>query len=322
MPAGGALIAGLATVAGGVMGSNAAKKEAKAARDAQLAALAQYAGVQLPNLGEQELDLLLPELVGQLSPEMNQQELLQDSQQIQDPVIKELQMQALRDMAEIGEGGMRPEDVAAYREMRRSVEADNQANQEKILQDMQRRGQLGSGMELAAKLQANQAATDRLSQGGDRLSQDAASRALQALSQTGNMGSQLTSQNFQEQSARDAINKFNTTNRQDIVNSNVGLRNQAQATNLAARQQMANERVNLQNDQQKYNKGLAQTGFQNQMQLASGKAGQYNNMANTSQQNAANTAQSYAQIGSGVGNIFAGVANNMMQKKSKTDFDE
>ncbi len=305
----GAIGAVASPLIGGLLGSNSAKKQARAAADARAAALAQYAGIALPNMSEQELDILLPELQGQLNPEMNQFETLQDSAQVQDPLIKQMQMQALQDMSEIGQGGMRPEDVAAYREMRRSVEADNQSNQEKILQDMQRRGQLGSGMELAAKLQANQAATDRLSQGGDRLSQDAASRALQALSQTGNMGSQITSQNFQEQSARDAINKFNTNNRQDIVNSNVGTRNAAQASNLAARQNLADQRVNMQNQQQQYNKGLIQQNFGNQMRLADAKAGQYGNQAQAADQAAANRAASGAQIGAGAGSAFAGIMN-------------
>lgn len=305
----GAIGAVASPIIGGLIGSNSAKKQAQAAADARAAALAQYAGLTIPGVGEQSLDYTLPELQGLINPEANQIETLQNSQQVQDPAVKELQMKALEQMSNISKGGLTDADMAAYRDVRRSVEGDNQANQEKILQDMQRRGALGSGMELAAKLQANQGATDRLSSGGDNLAQQAASRALQALTQTSNMGNQITDQNFKEQAAADAINNFNTRNRQDVTNSNVGLRNAAQATNLAARQANADQKVALQNQQQQYNKGLIQQQYNNQMGLASAKAGQYQGIAQNAQQNAANAAQSGAQIGSGVGSAFAGLMN-------------
>jgi G:T/U-mismatch repair DNA glycosylase len=314
----GAIGAVASPIIGGLFGSRSAKKQARAAADARAAALAEYAKVVLPGISEQELDLILPELQGEINPELNQIETLQDSQQIQDPAIKEMQMKALEDMAGISKGGLREEDMAAFREMRRNVESENQANQEKILQDMQRRGTMGSGMELAAKLQANQAATDRMSAGGDRLAQEAATRALQALTQTSNMGGQLTDQNFREQSAKDAINQFNTRNRQDVGNANVSAKNAAQSANLAARQNLADQRVNMQNQQQQYNKGLIQQNYNNQMGMASAKAGQYAGVAQASDQAASNAAQSGAQLGAGVGSAFAGMMNYFGKDKKTT----
>lgn len=313
-----AVIGGVAAVGSGAMAANSAKKGMKGAQASQAAALAQYNDLSTPNVSEQELDLTLPELVGQYNPEMNVMETLQESNQVQDPAVKDLQMKALQDMAEISEGGLRDEDIAAFREMRRSVEGENQANQEKILQDMQRRGTLGSGMELAAKLQGNQAATDRLSSGGDKLTQEAASRALQALAQTSNMGGQITNQNFREQAASDAINEFNTRNRQDVGNTNISSRNQAQAANLASRQALADQQVALKNQQQQYNKQLKQQEFNNQMSLASGRAGQYQGIANTQMQDAANRAASGAQMGIGIGNAVAGIANAFGNTKATT----
>lgn len=171
-------------------------------------------------------------------------------------------------------------------------------------------------MELAAKLQANQGATDRMSAGGDRLAQEAAQRALQALTQTSNMGNQITDQNFRQQAAADAINQFNTRNRQDVNNSNVSARNAAQATNLAARQNLADQRVNLQNQQQQQNKALLQQQFNNQMGLASAKAGQYQGIAQSADQAAAARAQSGAQLGAGIGSAFAGMANYFGNKNT------
>jgi hypothetical protein len=173
-------------------------------------------------------------------------------------------------------------------------------------------------MELAAKLQANQSATDRLSSGGDKLTQEAAERALQALSKTSSMGSQLTDQNFREQAAQDAINQFNTRNRQDVANTNIASRNQAQAANLASRQALADQQVALKNRQQEYNKQLKQQEFNNQMSLASGRAGQYNGIAQTQMQNAANQAQAGAQMGIGIGNAVAGIANAIGNTKATT----
>jgi gas vesicle protein len=114
-----AVVGGVAAVGGAAMSANAAKKGAKSAQASQAAALAQYNDISTPNVSEQELDLALPELVGQYNPEMNTIETLQESSQVQDPAIKELQMKALQDMAQISEGGLRDEDIAAFREMRR-----------------------------------------------------------------------------------------------------------------------------------------------------------------------------------------------------------
>lgn len=302
-----AVIGGAAAIGGAAMQANSAKKSADAARNMQNQALAQYSGIEAPTVSQQELDLALPELVGQYNPEMNQQVDYQNTLQHQDPEIKTMQMQALQQMADVSKKGLTDSDIAAYREMQNMVEGENQANQQSVLQNMQRRGTLGSGMELAAQLQNAQNAASRLSSGTNSLTQQAQARALQALTNTGNMGSQITNQNFKEQEAQDAINQYNARNRQDVTNSNVASKNQAQAANLTNRQNIANQQVALKNQQQQYNKGLIQQQLNNQLNVAAAKAGQYNANANMNNQIAANQATANANMLTGGANALTGL---------------
>ena len=79
---------------------------------------------------------------------------------------------------------------------------------------MAQRGVGGSGVELAARLGANQASADRMSRESDTLVQQAQQRAMDAMMNQANLGGQIRSQDYGEQSnlasARDAMNKFNT----------------------------------------------------------------------------------------------------------------
>lgn len=307
-----ALMPALASIAGGAIGSSESAGARSDQRRALMEALAQFQNIDVPTLQEQELQLSGPQYTGDYSSLLENLSTLGPSQMEQitsDPRLKNAQMSALDTLSEMGEGGLTEGEMAAMRELRRQSAAEAQAKQGQILQEMSQRGTLGGGMELASRMGAAQSGANRLSSEGDRLAQMAQERALQAISQKGNLAGNIRGQEFGEQSqmaqAADAISRFNAQNQQSVESRNVSASNQARLRNLQEKQRIAEQQNAIQNYQQEKNKALIPQQFQQQMQLAGAKSGQYGQQAQLSGQQAANTANMWAGIGSGVGGGIA-----------------
>lgn len=264
--------------AGAYAASREARKGAQAQADAAQAAASAFRGIPIPTIEEQSIILQNPDLMGQYTPEQIQvmQEMTQSAMENvkADPNAVEKQNEALNQINEIAQGGFTEGDMAAMRQSERGVNQANEARQKAILNAMASRGVLGSGMELAARLQSNQQAADQSSQQTDRILQEAQARSLAALGQQGSLAGQMRQQSVNEQTdvarARDAINQFNIQNRQRVAEANVANRNQAQMYNLQQKQALEDQRAALANQQQMHNKSLYQTQFANRM----GKEGQ------------------------------------------------
>lgn len=297
-----------APVVGGLIGADQARQGRRAAEHARAQALGQFAGIEIPDIEDQELALLSPEYIGDYEPVLEEAVELGPSEMAGieiDPRLQEAQMQALSQLSEIGEGGLTPGDVAAMRSMQRQVAGQEEARQNAILQEMARRGVGGSGLELAARMASSQGAADRASAQADELAQMAQARALQAITQAGSLGGQIRSQEFgeqaQEAAAADAIARFNAQNQQAMRARNVQAQQQAQARNLAEKQRLAERDTATRNYQQEANKRLIQQQFENQLGLGSARAGQYAGQAQAADAAAARSGQMWAGIGQGVG---------------------
>lgn len=305
-----------APIVGGMIGSGMARGDERAARGARQAALAQFLGIDVPTVAEQEVDFLLPEFMGEYAPGMEDVVELGPTAMegiALDPELRSAQMEALQRLSEVGEAGLTPGDVAAMRSLQRQVSGQEQARQEAILQEMARRGVAGSGQELAARLQSSQSAADRASEEANRMAQMAQARALEGITQAGSLGGRIRSQEFGEQadvaSARDAISRFNAANQQSVRQRNVEAQRQAQLRNLQEQQRLSEQQAATKNLQQQYNKELIQQRYQNQLDRASGAAGQYEGIARDRDRAAQRTADMWAGIGRGVGTgigAFAG----------------
>lgn len=309
-----------APVIGGVLGNVMSQGDAGRSGDAYRQALAQYAGISVPELEKLNLDQLSS--VGALNPQMEQALGLGPSAMegiALNPEMRAKQMEALQMFSDRAHQGLTPEDQAAFELARRSAAGEAQAKEGQILQNMQSRGMGGSGAELIARLQNGQSSADRQQQAGLQQAMASQQAKMAAAQQYGNMASGLRGQDFNEQSnvaqAKDLINRINQQNAQSVQQRNVGSSNQAQQFNLQNNQSIANQNVGLRNQQQMYNKGLAQQNFQNQMQRAGGLAGQYNNMGNYYGQQAQNTASMWSGLGKGIGGAFMGY--NQMQNANK-----
>jgi len=135
-----------------------------------------------------------------------------------DPELRQAQMSALDQLAREGKaGGLSIESRAALREAEGETSARERGSREAILQDMARRGMSGSGNELAAALTNQQGAAERNSAAGTRAAADARARALQAMTQSGQLAGAVRGQDFGETTTRagavDDRNRFNATQR-------------------------------------------------------------------------------------------------------------
>lgn len=162
-------------------------------------------------------------------------------------------MEALQEMRRVGRAG--GEDPIARAATQRALDAANRASQgrqQAILQDMARRGTLGSGAELAASLQGASDAMGRAGEAARDAQADAYLRQLQAMRDAGRMGMQLSEQEM-GRAERDTniINAFNqraTAAAQRQADQRAQQMNQAQMMDIGERQRIsdANERARYQ----------------------------------------------------------------------------
>lgn len=304
-----------APVIGGIIGQQASQGSIDAANAARQAALAQYAGINVPTIAQQTLSLQNQNSAGTLTPQQEQAIALGQSNLGNislDPRLASSQMNALQQTQAIANGQPSAADMAGFQLAQQNAAANLTSQNSKVLQDMQQRGQAGSGAELLAKLKNNQDSAQTLATQQLEQAQAMQQARLAALSSQAQMGSNLTNQQYGQQAnlanANDAIAKYNAQNSQAVGNTNVSANNNAQAANLQNAQNISNANTAINNQGQIANKGLYQTQFNNQMGLAGAKAGQYGNIAGAAQTQAGNTASQDATIGQGVGQALAGFA--------------
>lgn len=211
-----------------VLGQSKADAEHNAARQLKLDGLKDWTNINTPELQTADLQL-------------------QDSAGIngftEDSNLRRYQMQALEGLSgEVTNQGMTPEDALAVNRARQQAGSMDAGFRGAASQANAQRGMGSSVGAYAGQLGAGQGATNRGADMGMQAGADARQRYMQALDslsgQTGQMRGQEFGQASQRGAAQDAINRFNT-----------GQRTQTQ----------------------QYNLGLGQQDFMNQMNLAGGR---------------------------------------------------
>lgn len=308
-------------IAGAISSNSAAGKAANTARAGQEAfrELEQY----LPAIQAGELSFEELISAGILSPEAEEIVRQQDSEMkgiSLDPELRKAQLGALRDFQGIADaGGMDARSVANLAQAQSTIGQQERGSREAILQNAAQRGIGGSGLELAAQLQNQQSAADRMSLQGTQSAADANDRRLAALSQVAGLGGQIRGQDFGEQekiaSAQDAINRFNAANTQDVQMRNVAGRNNAQAQNLAERQRIMDQNVGMRNSQQQYNKELTQRDFENRYKIAQGVGQQAQGAASAQMAGGQAVANSLGGLGQTLAGVGASIYANQPGKK-------
>lgn len=297
-----------APVVGGIIGADQAQKDRHAASQARLLALAQFAGIELPEIEKMLYQLSGPEYAGDYQAALEAATEIGPSayEGIQlDPRMAEAQMQALQQISELGEVGLTQGEKAAAMELQREAAAQGRAQQNAVMQEMARRGVAGGGQELAQRLASSQAAADRMSRHGNQLAQMAQARAMEAIAQKGNMAGQIRGQEFSEQAraaeAADRLAQWAAQNRAGVQQRNVGSTNQAALRNLQEKQRLGEQRTQLRNIEEQRRASLHGEQFDRELALASARAGIHGGQAGASDKYAKERAEMWAGIGSGVG---------------------
>lgn len=144
---------------------------------------------------------------------------------------------------------------------RQRAGADTRSRQQALEQNFARRGQLGSGMQFAAQLQAGQAAGNQQALAQMQAASDAQRRRLEALARGADVGASIYSQEMDLASQNtDIINRFNqrmANSRQAYEMSRMGALNDAQRYNLGMQQDIANANVRQRNRAQEMNQDRA-----------------------------------------------------------------
>lgn len=298
-----------APIIGGMLGNAASAGDRDRANQLSRTALEAIQGIRVPTPEEQRIILEELKRVGVYTPDMEVAYQQPDSEMKSistDPRLKQAQLNSLLKLQEIGsEGGMSMEDRARTAELTGELARQEQGQREAIIQNMAQRGVSGSGFELASQLTNQQGSATRASQQGMDIKAQAEKRALEALMSAGTLGGQIQSQDFSQQAqiaeAQDAINRFNTQNRQDVQARNVTSTNDGKLYNLDQDQKISDANVGTRNQQQVYNKELNQQYFRNQMDKGAALAGQYQNQAQRADASADRTQQMYTGAGQGIG---------------------
>ena len=106
--------------------------------------------------------------------------------------------------------------------------------------------------------------------------------------QQGELGGSIRSQDFSEQAAKaeaaDAINRFNTMNKQNVVSNNVNRTNDAKQFNLQNNQNIMNQNTGIRNAQTDANRDATQQVFDNKFKTASARSGVLQNQAQNNTQ--------------------------------------
>ena len=318
------LAAGGSAAIGGIANYFANMSAADRAKALQDKDMQEWMAINIPDPAQQKLAMERLVSQGTLTPEL-EHAVAQGSSELAkiqtNGANKSAQMRALSELENMGyNGGLRLQDKAALQEAQMQSQVADRGNRLAIQDDMARRGMGGSGFDLQAQLQGQQATGDRAARSALSVAAQAQDRALQSIMGAGDMATKYRNQDFSEQSekakAQDAINRFNTGNMQDVQQRNVGMRNRASEMNLTNAQRIADQNVGIANDEQKYNKGLYQQQFENQMARQRGISGVRGNQSTLE----LNRGEKEGNLYSNLGGAASGAATAYGAQQSQNDF--
>lgn len=297
-----------ASVVGGIMGSMSASKGRKQAAAASAAAFQELLNIGLPPDLSKEIILKQFKSEGILTPELEQDINIQESQvgQIkEDASLRGVQKEALDTLGQVSRSGLRAEDRGAFNELRAKTQQDSEAKRQQILQQMQAQGMGSSGANLMAQLQSAQAAEDSQSAGADRLASEASRRALDAVSQRAQLAGGVRTQDFGVNEARakalDDRNQFLYANSASRQSANVAAQNQAQQANLSNKQRIGDLNVGQANTESLRQNQAKRDYWQDNLSLAQAKSAALTSQGQQAQAAGQAQADRYVGMGNSIG---------------------
>lgn len=224
-----------------------------------------------------------------------------------DKNVLDAQTRALQQLSDVSsQGGMTAIDKARLSDIQAEQLGTDRGQRESIMQGQAMRGMGDSGSTLAALLQGQQGSSNVANRNALDVNAQAQQRALQAMTQTGQLGTQMNQQQFGQRAAQaeaqDAIARFNNQNlntaqarnldvRQQLMGQNTNARNQINQANTDLRNTAMGGNVDMRNQQQYYNRVTRpQSMFGMQSGNAQAVAQGVSNAANMGNQNRWNQA--------------------------------
>jgi uncharacterized protein YcfJ len=132
----------------------------------------------------------------------------------QDPTVRNAQLRALTQMQDVAnQGGEDVQSRVAERQAMDTANANERSQRAAIMADAAARGTVGGGQELASKLTAQQGQANRASATGGQAASDARTRALQAIQASGTQAGQIGQSDLSNQQAKNQIAEFNAAQR-------------------------------------------------------------------------------------------------------------
>lgn len=271
-------------IAGALVGQAISEDDRQNAQNAYKKALESISGINIPQ--QLQLNLEAPQYTGTYNPAL-EEAVQQGPSAMQnvstDPRLAKAQMDALAQMQQIGQVGMTDEEKAQLASNLRQTDADQQARQASIMQNLQARGLGGSGSELAQKLMASQGGAQQANENALNLAGQAQQRQLQAIAQSGSLGGQVRGQEFGEQaqkaSAADTISQFNALQKAATQARNAQSLTGAQQYGAMGKQGAENARAQAQQQAAAYNVAAPSRMYEQQMARGSALSGLYTSQA-------------------------------------------
>jgi len=182
-----------------------------------------------------------------------------------DPAYKAAQMEALTKLGQISEeGGFTLADKAALNKTLGALSRRDAGARAAIAENMQARGTLGAGAELAQRLAAQQESSQMASERGMDIAAQAQQRALDAIMRRGQMAGEMRGQEYGEQErlaqARDAIARYNAGARASAQQYNLGLGQQQFENKRGLAQLRANAKLGQAKELMQQGEGARQAG--------------------------------------------------------------
>lgn len=318
-----------ASAIGGILGNVLSGGDRDAAMAAYQRALDEINAIGAPPDLAREIILQRFEQVGVLTPELEEAVAL-DAPKVaaikEDPMLRKAQTTALQLLGERAKTGLGVEDRAALAQIQLQQARDTEAKRQQILQSYQQRGLGGAGVELASQLQAASAGAAQAGEEGLKLQAQAQRAALEAATQSGQLGSQIRGQEFdiartkaaaEDETARARFNEAVARQQR-----NVATRMGVQQQNLATRQRIAEQNVAQQNAELQRQRSAEAQQYQLALQRAQARAGAQQGIGGAYAGQAQQTAGMWSGLGAGVGQgLIAGGTYLAKQDKKSKDSD-
>lgn len=326
-------IAQVATAAlpiiGGLLGDIFSSEDRERAEQLLLEAVKEIEAVGAPPDLSRELILEKFYQAGFYTPELEQAidlGISQVSQVQEDPELRAAQTRALELLQQKGEIGLGPEERVELNKISQKLSRSAKASEADITRELQQRGLSGSGLEFALRQQVRQQAENAAAMEAQEQAALASRRALEALTQSGQLAGQIRGQDFDVAStkaaAADEFQRFNVQSAQAREQRRVAAENEARKRQADTEQRLAEANIQQSNLEKQRQRQAEQTEYELARQRAADLAKAKGAAAGVYSDRAGQTAATLGKLGQGAGEIVAASTQRSLLPSSSAEDEE